>query len=256
MSAAGAGGFVLAATLWTLAALAVLGAWVNDSVGTDIRRAINEKARFQADLDRRNTEATLIYLLATGRMNHRALVLEREQRFTDPQAGGNRPRRGDGELRVTGAVYAGLGGVRFSVQDEGGLVPVNAPRVPPFAALLERAAGGSAGVDEALARIEDYIDADGTRGLNRAGEEPPFDGTMASPMELTRVPGIEALISPAERRRLWPLLTARPGAWLQFQHHAAGDSRGAARSRRPRTAASAGRTARGPPCRGSPRSPC
>ena len=76
-------GFVLVATLWALAALAVLAAYIDGVVASDVRDAIDAKRALQAEIDRRSTEATVLYLLATGRMNHRGLVLEEVQQFAD-----------------------------------------------------------------------------------------------------------------------------------------------------------------------------
>ena len=106
-----AGGFVLVATLWALAALAVLAAYIDGVVTSDLRLAIEAKRGLEAELARRSTEATLVYLLTTGRMNHRGLILEAEQRFSNSLSEDeNLPDHGDGELRATGAVYAGPGG--------------------------------------------------------------------------------------------------------------------------------------------------
>ena len=216
---AGAGGFVLVATLWALAALAVIAAYIDGVVASDLRHAFEAKRALEAELGRRSTEATLVYLLATGRMNHRALILEEEQRFSDSLPDGvYLPDHGDGELRLTGAVYARADGIRFSVQDEGGLVSVNAPRYPPFTALLEHAGIASSDVEGIVARVEDFIDADEVLSLNGAerydylqrGEPPPLNWIMASPDELRSVLGVESLVSPAQWERLRPLLTTHP----------------------------------------------
>ena len=213
------GGFVLVATLWALAALAVLAAYIDTVVASGVRDAIEAKRALAAELERRNTEATVLYLLATGRMNHRGLILEEEQRFSDSLADGEHlPERGDGELLVDGAVYAGLGETRFSIQDEGGLVSVNAPRSDRFQALLAHAGLSAAEIEQVVSRVEDYIDADDTLGLDGAehydyrqrGLPPPLNWIMSSPHELSKVLGIEEAI-PADRwRALWPLLTMRP----------------------------------------------
>ena len=216
---ANAGGFVLVATLWALAALAVVAAYIDGVVAQDLRHAFEAKRALEAELGRRSTEATLVYLLTTGRMNHRALILEKEQRFSDALPEGEYlPDHGDGELRVTGAVYAGPDGIRFSVQDEGGLVSVNAPRYLPFSALLEHAGVAPSEVEGIVPRVEDFIDADHVLSLNGAerydylqrGEPPPLNWIMASPDELRRVLGVEKLIGPARWERLRPLLTMRP----------------------------------------------
>ena len=207
------------ATLWALAALAVIAAYIDGVVASDLRHAFEAKRAIEAELGRRSTEATLVYLLSTGRMNHRALVLEQEQRFSDALPEGEYlPDHGDAELRVTGAVYAGPGGIRFSVQDEGGLVSVNAPRYPPFSALLRHVGVAPSEVEGIVARVEDFIDADHVLSLNGAerydylqrGEPPPLNWIMASPDELRRVLGVESLLRPAQWERLRPLLTMRP----------------------------------------------
>ena len=167
---ANANGFVLVVTLWALAALGLLATYINHVVATDVDHAIEEKRAFQAELERRSTESTLIYLLATGRMNHHALILEEEQQFFDPRRNQTpSPFNVRGELQVTGAAYAGLGETRFSIQDEGGLISVNAPRFPPFAAFLERIGLAEEDTRQVIARIDDYIDTDDA--INVGGAE-------------------------------------------------------------------------------------
>ena len=212
-------GFVLVATLWALAALAVLAAYIDGVVASDLRTALETKRGLEAELARRSTEATVVYLLATGRMNYRGLILEAEQRFADPFSDEEAlPDHGDGELKVTGAVYAGPRGTRFSVQDEAGLVSVNAPRFGLFSQLLEHAGVAPSDARSVVARVEDYIDSDHTLTLNgaerhdyeRLGAPPPLNWIMSSPFELRRVLGVDDLITPAQWRRLRPLLTVRP----------------------------------------------
>ena len=242
----GSEGFVLVATLWVLAALAVLAAYIDGVVAADVERAVMAKRSLESELERRSTEATLIYLLTTGRMNHRGLILEEEQRFSDPLPEGELlPDHGDGEVRMTGETYTGLGEARFSIQDEGGLAPLNTPNYPPFAALLRHVGVAAPDVDRIVARIEDYVDSDGDLTLNGAerqdyrqrGLPPPLDWIMASPMELKKVLGVDALITPAQWRRLWPPAHRAAGPGLQFQHDAA---RGPGRPARPRRTGDSG----------------
>ena len=212
-------GFILVATLWVVAALAVLAAHVDGIVGPEIERAMTAKRSLQSELDRRSTEATLVYLFSTGRMNHRGLILEEEQRFSDALPEGEYlPDHADGELGMAGEVYRGLGATRFSLQDEGGLASVNAPRSPLFTALLEHAGVAASDVERIVARIEDYIDKDSDVTLHGAerhdyrqgGAPPPANWIMSSPLELRKVLGIDEIISPSQWRRLRPLLTTRP----------------------------------------------
>ena len=207
------------ATLWALAGLTLLAAYIDGVVATDVERAARAGRAFQSALARQSTEATLVYLFATGRMNHRGLILEEEQQFSDTLPDGEYlPDHGDGELGMAGQVYAGLGGTRFSVQDEGGLVTVNVPELPLFTALLAHVGIAANDIERIVARVGDYVDEDDVLSLNGAewhdyrqrGVPPPLDWIMASPLELGKVLGVEALLTPAQWRRLWPLLTVRP----------------------------------------------
>ena len=218
-------GFVLVATLWALAALALLAGYIVSVVATQIQGARQEKRVFQADLDRRSTEATVIYLLVTGRMSHNALILEGADRSL-----GRRPTRdelriaGIGDLRVTGGTYAGLGRARFSLQDEAGLLSVNSPRFPTFRTFLRHSGVTEEDIRQVIARIEDYIDSNDSAALGGAERDeyrrhqraPPLNWIMASPIELTEVLGIRELIGPARWRVLRPLLTVRPVSGYNF----------------------------------------
>ena len=160
-------GFVLIATLWTLAAMAVLAAYIDGVASSDIERAAVAKAALERELTQRSTEATLAYLLSTGRMNYRGLMLEPEQSFSDVL--GNRgPDRSVGVIALTGETYAALGGTRFSVQDENGLVPVNFPRSRQFSNALSYVGVASADIARIVPRVEDYVDMDDDLSLSGA----------------------------------------------------------------------------------------
>ncbi len=266
-------GFVLVATLWTLAAMAVLAAYIDGVASADIERAATAKAALERELAQRSTQATLGYLLATGRMNHRGLMLEPEQSFSDAE--GNRgPDRSVGVIALSGETYAGLGDTRFSIQDENGLVSVNFPRTANFAAALSYAGVASADIARIVPRVEDYVDMDddlslsgaerydydkatspapagradpsyassvvsrprdrtpnASRASNAQGSDGtrsgpgtawdlrlpnPSNWTMATPLELRRVLGVDDLIAPDQWRRLMPMLTMRQTTGYNF----------------------------------------
>ena len=169
-------GFVLIATLWTLAAMAVLAAYIDGVASADIERAAAAKAALEQELARRSTQATLAYMLATGRVNHRGLMLEPEQSFSDAE--GNRgPDRSVGVIAFSGETYAGPGDTRFSIQDENGLVSVNFPRSDKFAAALSYVGVASADIDRIIPRVEDYVDMDDDLSLGGA-ERFDYDKTL------------------------------------------------------------------------------
>lgn len=209
-------GFVLVATVWTLAGLALLAAHIDGLTGQDLERARLGKQWVQDELDRRSTEATLLYLLATNRNSHRGLMLEQEQSFVRQE--GPPSARDQGVLTMDGAAYAGLGNMGFSLQDEAGLASVNAPRDPMLAAALRHAGVFADDVRRMLPKIRDYIDLN--QGITLGGAErqdyvqrglpPPADFFMAGPLELRKVLGFGELISPEQWRVLRSLLTPRP----------------------------------------------
>ena len=218
-------GFVLIVVLWALAALALLASYVDGVATSHVERARLAKREIERALDRRSTEATVTYLLTTGRMNYRGLILETPQRFSDAlPEDAHLPDRGEGELFVEGQVYTGLGDIRFAVQDESGLASVNSPRVPLFAAVLRRVGVAPSDVVRLVARVEDYIDMDRTlrmdgaeAGLYRArGEPPPRNWIMASPLEMQNVLGAADVITGAQWRRLLPLLSMRQSVGYNF----------------------------------------
>lgn len=207
-------GFILATTLWALVALALIAAYMDRATDTRVENVRQAKLMLQAELDRRSTEETVLYLLATNRMNHRGVLLMREQIFTDP----DEPLPdgfGDGELRVGGELYAGLGGVLFTVQDEAGLVPVNFPDDPTFHLLLEHLGVPADVVARLVPKLGDYIDLnqdlalDGAERVDyvRAGLPPPANWFLANPMELKRVLGADSLLAPGQWRRLRAMAT-------------------------------------------------
>lgn len=218
-------GFILVATLWVLAILTVLAAYVDGVTASDIDRALQARQALTRELDRRSTEATVVYLLVTGRMNYRGLIYEREQRFaSDIDDGVSLPQFGEGALTVTDEVYAGLGGTNFAIQDELGLVPVNTPASPIFAAVLEGVGVSPRDAQLIAARVEDYVDVDYDLSLNGAerfdyemrGLPPPPNWIMVSPLEMRRVLGVGELITPAQWQRLLPVLSMRQATGYNF----------------------------------------
>ena len=209
-------GFILAATLWALAALTVLAGYISSVADADVVRAQAERQALQDELDARGTENTLLYLLASTRRSHRGMILEQEQRFSEP--GGAMLRDpGDGTVAMSGETYSGLGRVLFALQDERGLFGINSPRQPFLGHALEHVGVRGVDVRRLMPLIGDYIDMDDEIALGgaerydymRARRSPPANWFMAGTPELKQVLGVEGAISDSQWRRLRPLLTPR-----------------------------------------------
>ena len=188
-------GFVLAATVWVLAALVLLADYVGGVVAADRERARALKMSLQDELDARGTEATVLYLLATGRMNYRGLEVA--------------SATGRDVLPVASEPHKGLGRIRFSLQDEAGLASFNAPNVL-FQAVLRHAGAAPADIALLNARIGDYIDRDDNLSLGgaeradyaAAGLPPPANWFFVAPLELMKVHDAQAVIP----RQAWGFL--------------------------------------------------
>jgi len=221
-------GFVLAMTLWILAAIAIvvglLTLWALDAV----RNAASEREQVEDLLAMQGTRDTLLYLAATREKTRAGLPPEplsedeRSRRLLDDFGGFVSDPRG-GELRLDDQPYAGLGAARFSLQDEGGLFPLIVPQPEALERLL-RSQGVPA--DQAPAVIDavlDYADGDALRRLQgaeadeyaRESRPPPANRRWLMPAELARVFGWDAL--PASARATLPdLVTTYAGGAINL----------------------------------------
>ena len=214
--ARGDGGFILAATLWALAALTVLAGYISGVADADVERAQAQRQALQDELDARGTENTLIYLLASTRRSHRGMILEQEQRFSEP-GGAVLRHPGDGTIPMSREAHKGLGRVLFALQDERGLFGINSPRQPFLGLALEHVGVRDLDVRRLMPLIADYIDMDNEIAMGgaerydyaRSRRSPPPNWFMVGTPELKRVLGFEGLISADQWRRLRPLLTPR-----------------------------------------------
>lgn len=212
---AGHRGFILVATLWALAGLTLLAGYVTTVVASDRARAELTRQSLQDELDARGTTATLLYLLATSRMDHLGAVLEREQRLVKLEEGARWPA-GDGVLEVGGRAYMGLGRTYFSVQDETAFASVNRPD-PMLVAAFKHVGIADRQIDWLMPRIVDYIDPDQTMMLDgaerydyeRRGLPAPANWFMASPVELKKVLGVGDALTAEQWRALRRVVTAR-----------------------------------------------
>ena len=217
------GGFVLVASLWLVAGLGLLAAYIDGLASDNVEQAIASRGTLSTKLELLSTEATLLYLLSSNRVNHRGFILDQQQRFSQ-QYPEELPTSGDGELWVTDQAYAGRGGALFSVQDETGLVSINMPATQHFSTLLAYAGINRDDAAGLIARIIDYIDSNSELSLNgaerfdyeRSGQPPPANWLFSTPLEARRVLGFDEYVSPAQWQQLRPLLTTRPQVGYNF----------------------------------------
>ncbi|MYJ75101.1 MAG: general secretion pathway protein GspK [Gammaproteobacteria bacterium] len=129
-----------------------------------------------------------------------------------------------GELSLAGDPYAGLGDTGFSIQDELGLISVNQPRDPLFAAMMESVGVAEDDIARLVPRIVDYTDVNDRRSLDgaethhylEAGLPPPANWFLATPTEMNRVLGAAEVIDAAQWRRLRDMATPRIHVGVNF----------------------------------------
>lgn len=199
-------GFVLALTLWILAAIAVAVGlatlWALDAV----RNASAERFRVEDQLAMASTRDTLIYLGATRQRTRAGLAVtvptgaEQALRSLDDLGGLSADPVG-GELRLDGRPYAGLGGTTFSIQDEAGLFVLASPSNASLDGFLAWAGVPRDKIAVLRDAFLDYTDADGLRRLNgaekreyeRTSRPPPPNRRLLLPAEVDRILGWNAL---------------------------------------------------------------
>lgn len=211
-------GFVLAVTLWLIAAIAivvgVMTLWSVDRV----RDASTERAGIEDRIAMASTRDTLIYIAATRELTLAGLPLkpvgdaERAKMLLD-EFGALRHDPVGGELRMDGTPYSGLGGTTFAIQDEAGLFSLTWPNPFQLDGFLASQGVERDQVPRLRDALLDYIDADDLAHLNGAESrdyaagkrEPPPNRRLLLPVEVLRVYGWWKL--PAEARARIPEVT-------------------------------------------------
>lgn len=101
------------------------------------------------------------------------------------------------ELWMDSTVYQGLGDTEFSVQDNGGLIAVNAPDVSVISNFMDRFEPDPGNRTRLISALQDYIDADDLLSLSGAEKldytaanmPSPTNDYLRTPLELSRVMG-------------------------------------------------------------------
>lgn len=199
-------GFVLALTLWILAAIAVVVGlatlWALDAV----RAAGSARAGVEDLVAMRSTRDTILYLGATRELTRAGLPVtplsedERARRLLDDMGAFDKSPRGS-ELRLDGEPYAGFGAARFALQDESGLSSLVVPSPAGVDRLLARVGVQADKRPQLRDALLDYVDADHLTRLAgaerdayaRARRPAPADRQLLLPTEASRVLGWDAL---------------------------------------------------------------
>lgn len=180
-------GFVLALALLTLAIVAVIASYLSDRAMAQIELARARSEMVETYLGIADTQAELIYRLATTPLTFDGLGTEPEN------------------VRLDDRPYAGERGTFVSVQDARGLLNLLSSDDERLTRLLRVLDVPPLETQAMIDTLRDYMDADDLRRLAgaeapeyaAAGLAPPRNGPLRTPLDLRNVIGW------AERPELW-----------------------------------------------------
>jgi general secretion pathway protein K len=169
------GGFVLVATLWMLSAIVLATGFFAIWTQRVLDLAVDKQAELRAEIEMNSTRSAILYLLATRPKSYAGVVLKTPTSDREPGMEGD-PFRSAAEptgpiLPLDDSPCFGFGDVRFSVQDERGLVGLNGFQRRPIERLLGLLGVRSDQQGPLLDKLLDYIDPDDLRRLNGAETE-------------------------------------------------------------------------------------
>jgi general secretion pathway protein K len=190
-------GFILAAVLWVLAIMLIAVGVFHAYVQRKLSVGLQAKAHIQQQLDSQSTEQTVLYLLSTSRITLAGLTFTKlttdqqlDENFSFTSAVGD-------ELWMDSTIYQGLGSTQFSVQDNAGLIALNAPDTSVLSNFMDHFERDPSNKTRLLSALQDYIDADdlislsGAEKLNYAANNmsPPTNDFLRTVPELVHVMG-------------------------------------------------------------------
>lgn len=172
-------GFVLVSVLWLTVFMFAFAAFLGFYADQQLRHAGQIKDRVLSSLTEHANERTLIFLFATRPAAREGLLLDEELR-----------------IKLDDTQYVGLGeDMYFSVQDYGGLVPLNAGNSYHLSYLLESFGASQTTRVLLIDALQDYIDNNDTPRLN--GKE-----AAAYRIRNMQLPSNEYLKTTVELRRV------------------------------------------------------
>jgi hypothetical protein len=200
-------GFVLVTSIWVLAALVLFVSFI--AIATEKVIADTQQVRLsvQSMLDRRATESTVLYLLATQPVTRGGLTVtpaslqDNELESNGFEFAGGDPFEPTGkEIRLDAKAYAGIGDVLFSLRETSASISLRANRANSREYLRHvlRSYGLSRDeITQLVDRLRDYVDRDSEPSINgmeaagykAAGYQRPTNRFLSSPTQLKNVPG-------------------------------------------------------------------
>lgn len=193
-------GFALVLCLWTVVVVLLLAAALDRYVQARLAAAQSVRERVQDELDLYSTRSTVLYLVATRQLTRAGLRTGAPSgtgTAADDRAATLRLDPAGDEIALDGSVYRGLGRARFALQDESGLLALNADAQGMLTEVLASCGADPGEIGGLLARLADYRDGNDLSRTNgaetadyaAAGLEPPANQALRAAPELALVLG-------------------------------------------------------------------
>ena len=189
-------GFILAATLWIVVVLAVVGAYITSWVGASLDRGFVRQARVEALRTSAEARATAMFWFSTRYLSQRGLEVQSGADLSiaaqrDPFSA---PTRGKTFIALDDRPYR-LGHSLVHLQDPRGLLNVNSGDDNDWYQLLGDYGVAAEDRGPMLAKLHDYIEPGPYKRINgakakdyqAAGMPPPTAARLVTPWELRHV---------------------------------------------------------------------
>ena len=169
-------GFILAATLWVLAFMAMGVAYFSKDTVAAIEKAHKQQQGIKTEVAMLNTQTTLLYLMMLEPVSEAGIKLN-EETSVIPENSFSVPLN---HLPLDGRSIEGFGNVIISIQDEAGLVPLNVDHPRTLTTLLRLIGVPSEDITGLIAKLLDYRDRDDLYRISGA-EKMYYDRFNLSP---------------------------------------------------------------------------
>jgi len=196
-------GFILVTTLWMLVLMTIAAGFFALWTQQAVELARTNQHQAQAAIDIHDTQATLLFLLATQRFTVAGVTTETPLSVLGTPIDEHYSIASTGdEIRLDDRVYHGIGAARFTLQDKAGLLnltkvtQVSHPTInAPVAHLLGQFGVAAEQRSGFIAKLQDYTDRDDLHQLNGAeaahyterGQIPPTNRLLFHPLEAQKV---------------------------------------------------------------------
>jgi general secretion pathway protein K len=237
-------GFVLVATIWLLAILAMAAGFFALWLDRSLKLAQIQHDRSQGALDILATKSTLLYMLSTNGISQAGLRVPTDSAAPQessislddfflgaPNTTNKMNDMGEiiltidgNEIHFDNTSYKGIGSARFAIQDNAGLISLTQLNKTQLELLMQTAGYTNVNTNELIDKLQDYIDSDDLHRLNGAesyhyrqeGIAPPTNEPLKTSREIQHILGWNQYPNLLTNQKLAQSLTVVPNGQVNL----------------------------------------